>query len=364
MWPTFRRLLAFLSILTAFTLLGTAVAPAAGAAPSAGSAGTLANACGPNPSPPTGDPTIQVYHPLAEQRVASPIRVVGQAVAFEATFGIALYDQGGNELNAIVATTAQGGVLSPFDARLPYRVAAPQEGCLWLYNLGGADGGRINIVQVPVRLTQVVKACFREVGDLCIEDPFRDYWEGHGGLYQFGFPLSPGFREVAADGNTYWVQYFERARFEWHPENAPPYDVLLGLLGNEITTERRVVREVPFAPRPRPAGCDPAAVVCTNGESAWFAPTGHFLGAAAGHDVPSNVAGREIARRWRNTGDLAVYGYPISEVFLERGYDGDLHYVQYFERHRLEYHPANAEPYDILLGHLGRQIYIAKYGAR
>jgi hypothetical protein len=36
------------------------------------------------------------------------------------------------------------------------------------------------------------------------------------------------------DGNVYTVQYFERARFEYHPENAPPYDVLLGQFGRQI----------------------------------------------------------------------------------------------------------------------------------
>jgi hypothetical protein len=30
------------------------------------------------------------------------------------------------------------------------------------------------------------------------------------------------------------VQYFERARFELHPDNAPPYDVLLGQFGRRI----------------------------------------------------------------------------------------------------------------------------------
>ncbi len=30
------------------------------------------------------------------------------------------------------------------------------------------------------------------------------------------------------------VQWFERARFELHPENAPPFNVLLGLLGREL----------------------------------------------------------------------------------------------------------------------------------
>jgi len=30
------------------------------------------------------------------------------------------------------------------------------------------------------------------------------------------------------------VQYFERARFEYHPENAAPYDILLGQFGRQI----------------------------------------------------------------------------------------------------------------------------------
>jgi hypothetical protein len=30
------------------------------------------------------------------------------------------------------------------------------------------------------------------------------------------------------------VQYFERNRFEHHPGNPPPYDVLLGRLGAEL----------------------------------------------------------------------------------------------------------------------------------
>jgi hypothetical protein len=47
---------------------------------------------------------------------------------------------------------------------------------------------------------------------------FRGYWEGHGGLARFGFPLSEEVTEVnAADGGRYAVQYFERARLEYHP---------------------------------------------------------------------------------------------------------------------------------------------------
>jgi hypothetical protein len=34
------------------------------------------------------------------------------------------------------------------------------------------------------------------------------------------------------------VQYFERARFEFHPEATPEYQVLLALLGSEYLKRR------------------------------------------------------------------------------------------------------------------------------
>ena len=54
-----------------------------------------------------------------------------------------------------------------------------------------------------------------------------------GGLAQFGYPISEEMREVSpTDGQEYTVQYFERARFEYHPEyKGTPGEVLLGLLG-------------------------------------------------------------------------------------------------------------------------------------
>ncbi|HET8628522.1 MAG TPA: hypothetical protein VFL91_13960, partial [Thermomicrobiales bacterium] len=39
------------------------------------------------------------------------------------------------------------------------------------------------------------------------------------------------FPERLDDGKTYTVQYFERARFEYHPENPPGQTTLLGRLG-------------------------------------------------------------------------------------------------------------------------------------
>src|SRR5437773_9956272 len=54
---------------------------------------------------------------------------------------------------------------------------------------------------------------------------FLDYWSRYGGLAQFGYPITEEFVESLGpepDSNYdkyFSVQYFERNRFEHHPEN-------------------------------------------------------------------------------------------------------------------------------------------------
>ena len=61
---------------------------------------------------------------------------------------------------------------------------------------------------------------------------FLQYWQQNGGLAQQGYPISGELQEKSdLNGQVYTVQYFERAEFEMHPENQPPYDVLLSQLG-------------------------------------------------------------------------------------------------------------------------------------
>ncbi|MBF6614191.1 MAG: hypothetical protein IVW55_13780, partial [Chloroflexi bacterium] len=57
-----------------------------------------------------------------------------------------------------------------------------------------------------------------------LRGPFLDYWTSNGGLAQFGYPLTEEFFEPAggvSQKEPLQVQYFERARFEYHPENQP-----------------------------------------------------------------------------------------------------------------------------------------------
>lgn len=166
---------------------------------------------------------------------------------------------------------------------------------------------------------------------------FADYWTDHGGLAQFGYPRTEAFPEVSAtDGHIYWTQYFERNRFEYHPENSgSPYRVLLGLLGNDLTATRRTAGEAPFTAVPDPH--QPGVTL--------FAPTGHTLRGP-------------FAAYWQAHGGLAIYGYPISEEFGEVSpTDGHSYTVQYFERNRFELHPEHAgTPYEVLLGLLGNTL--------
>jgi len=71
---------------------------------------------------------------------------------------------------------------------------------------------------------------------------FKAYWEQHGGLAIFGYPLSEEISEISpTDGKPYTVQYFERNRFEYHPEvKGTPFEVELGLLGSETLNNRIV----------------------------------------------------------------------------------------------------------------------------
>src|SRR3954451_3394856 len=65
-----------------------------------------------------------------------------------------------------------------------------------------------------------------------VQGKFWQYWQSHGALAQQGYPISDQFIEVSSlNGKPYTVQYFQRAVFEYHPENRPPYNVLLSQLG-------------------------------------------------------------------------------------------------------------------------------------
>lgn len=97
----------------------------------------------------------------------------------------------------------------------------------------------------PAEITLNQAACKYIIADkpmVCYS--FLTFYEVHGGISQFGYPIS----EVEQRDNLY-VQYFQRARFEWHPELPAGNRVVLSNVGEryfgyvEDTNQRWVYKD-------------------------------------------------------------------------------------------------------------------------
>jgi beta propeller repeat protein len=206
----------------------------------------------------------------------------------------------------------------------------------------GATISGINIDKPPIPPLMAPGSgsrIFPETGNM-VTGVFLDYWNKNGGLLQQGFPISGVMQEVSdLNGKTYLVQYFERAVFEYHLENKPPFDVLLSQLG----TFRYKQKYPDGAPNQQPNTSEGSVV---------FPETGKRLGG-------------KFLEYWQAHGGVAQQGYPISDEFVEKSdLNGKPYLVQYFERAVFELHPENQPPYDVLLSQLGTFRYKAKYGSK
>ncbi len=188
---------------------------------------------------------------------------------------------------------------------------------------------------------QTDERCFAETGH-CISGRIRAFWEQNGGLAVFGLPITPRY-EAQVEGQPRQVQWFERNRLELHPENPPPFDVLLGRVGvDALAQEERDWMLFPQSP-PR-EGCR------------HFAETGHnicgsFLAAwrASGLEIDGRPGKSELE-------NIALFGLPISDAREEVLSNGQTYTVQWFERARFELHPENPASSRVLLGLLGSEL--------
>ncbi len=199
---------------------------------------------------------------------------------------------------------------------------------------------------VPATIgAQSGERCFPETG-FCISGRIREYWEANRGLEAFGLPVTPQRRETI-EGKSLEVQWFQRNRLELHPQNARPFDVLLGRLGADRLAQQSINPDI----FPKSSGEQPRC--------RFFPETEH------------HVCGRML-NKWRELGleldgqpnskseaeNLALFGLPLSNEYTLALSDGVQRTVQWFERARFEIHVNEDNPSDtfVLFGLLGNEI--------
>ncbi len=152
----------------------------------------------------------------------------------------------------------------------------------------------------------------------------KEFWQSHGALAYFGYPVSEEFPDISSDNLQVTVQYFERSKLEY----VKALNITrIGLVGTELTRDRKFDTVAPFP---------------DSADRRYFRETGHSL--ATG-----------FKKYWDDNDGVNRFGFPISEELTENGVT-----VQYFERGRLEYHPELEAGKQITLGRLGEELLEAR----
>ncbi|OQX64369.1 MAG: hypothetical protein B5M51_03965 [Anaerolinea sp. 4484_236] len=118
------------------------------------------------------------------------------------------------------------------------------QGAFWAYYQSVADAEII--LGYPITeefLNKVGSLIYRSGAQLNINNPlacrtypetgysvcfaFLEFFDAHGGVGQFGFPISPFEYQ-----DNMIVQYFQNGRFEWHPSNPNGQRVVMGDMGS------------------------------------------------------------------------------------------------------------------------------------
>lgn len=167
---------------------------------------------------------------------------------------------------------------------------------------------------------------FPETGHWVTGDFLRMYESVTDPLQVYGFPITDAFQTESVPQNPgMLVQYFEKARFEYHPENPTGLEVMLSPLGEymyDIEGKGPVLQFSSLLPH------------CRNIPADGYPVCYAFLTFFDAY------------------GGIAQFGYPISEI--ERH---DNRMVQYFQRARFEWHPELPAGSRVTLTNLGRQYF-------
>jgi hypothetical protein len=160
---------------------------------------------------------------------------------------------------------------------------------------------------------------------------FLKFWNEYGGKDAFGFPIGP---EHLKDGVL--TQMFERARFEWHPEDVQDEGAHPGVALGNVGEERAVQLGLTW-PRTEPVS-----------GGRYFTQTGQLLQG-------------NFYEFWLNHGGERRFGYPISpSEDMVNPTDGKTYLTQWFQRGRMEWHPDLPPRDRMVLGTIGSELAIGR----
>lgn len=161
-----------------------------------------------------------------------------------------------------------------------------------------------------------------QTGHYIRDDFYQKYFSAENPLKVYGYPITDQFTSQAAG---LMVQYFQRARFELHPENPPSQRVIVSPLGLYML-DINLIKPLNNLPPKHPA--------CR-----YFSETDYQICYSFLNFFDEN-------------GGLEQFGFPISEIV-----EVDGRVVQYFERARFEWHPEFAPGQRVTLTNIGQLVF-------
>jgi hypothetical protein len=135
-----------------------------------------------------------------------------------------------------------------------------------IYLIAGLASVALLVLLLPLRLQAQSDQYFPETGHT-VRGEFLDYFNQHGGLRIFGYPIT---EEFVLNGRT--MQYFQRARLDLFPERPAGQRVQLGALGEALGKQ---------TPAKAASGSNPYF-------QRYYPETGHTV-------IPLRITGRRMA---------------------------------------------------------------------